>query len=238
MHQKDKNGITLIALIITIIVMLILVGVVISIAIQAGLFSTAKMASEKTQIEIDKEKLLLAVVGAIDHNSGKVNFSTLVTELRDDWEYSGSDFPCVFTNKSSKNKFTVEEDGTITIGTSTGTTTPTNYAKENELRLGTGVSLVEYSNLTGDTKQAVDHGKVIAVLTENIDGTATIAVIPTEFSVSSTEGENTISGGLVVRDGSNNEFVWIPVPTLSNMAVLQEGSTTDYRGVLYNWITD
>ena len=112
------------------------------------------------------------------------------------------------------------------------------YATANEFTLGTGVSLVPYSSLTGDMKQAVDDGKVIAVLSETIDGTPTTAVIPTGFEVSSTTGENKISGGLVVEDSTGNEFVWIPVQNISDMAVLQTGSSTDYRGVLYNWNTD
>ena len=40
--------------------------------------------------------------------------------------------------------------------------------------------------------------------------------------------------GLVISDG-NSEFVWIPVPDMSKFAKLQDGSTENYRGVLYNW---
>lgn len=45
---SNKNGITLIALVITIIVMLILVGVTVNIAINGGLFGMARTASEET----------------------------------------------------------------------------------------------------------------------------------------------------------------------------------------------
>ena len=94
------------------------------------------------------------------------------------------------------------------------------------------------ANLGTNIKAAVDDGEVSKVLKETVDGNVTVAVIPTGFTVSSTPGENTISQGLVVRDGSNNEFVWIPVRNISDMAVLQTGSSTNYRGVLYNWATD
>ena len=56
---KDNNkGITLIALIITIIVMLILVAVTISMAINGGLFEYAGKATEDTKNEINKEQEL------------------------------------------------------------------------------------------------------------------------------------------------------------------------------------
>jgi len=57
-EQKNSTGITLIALIITIIVMLILVGVSVTVALKGGLFSSAKDATGKTQIERDKELAL------------------------------------------------------------------------------------------------------------------------------------------------------------------------------------
>ena len=44
-------------------------------------------------------------------------------------------------------------------------------------------------------------------------------------------------GGAVITDGTS-EFVWIPVDDIKEMAVLQDDSTTNYRGVLYNWVSD
>ena len=53
--MKKQNGITLIALIITIIVMLILVGVTVTVALNGGLFTTAKEAAKGTETERNKE---------------------------------------------------------------------------------------------------------------------------------------------------------------------------------------
>ena len=53
--KKDINGITLIALVITIIVMLILVAVTISMAINGGLFKYAGNATKDTETEKQKE---------------------------------------------------------------------------------------------------------------------------------------------------------------------------------------
>ena len=47
--MKKQNGITLIALIITIIVMLILVGVTINVALNGGLISTTQKAAKETE---------------------------------------------------------------------------------------------------------------------------------------------------------------------------------------------
>ena len=55
--MKNKNGITLVALVITIIVMLILVGVTVTVAINGGLFEKAKESAYKTEVSQIKETL-------------------------------------------------------------------------------------------------------------------------------------------------------------------------------------
>ena len=61
-------AITLIALVITIIVMLILVGVTVSVAINGGLFSTAKKAVTKTEESKDSELRFIAMANAATHD--------------------------------------------------------------------------------------------------------------------------------------------------------------------------
>ena len=56
--MKNQKGITLIALVITIIVMLILVGVSVTVALNGGLFSTAQKATGDTKAERDNELAL------------------------------------------------------------------------------------------------------------------------------------------------------------------------------------
>ena len=58
--MKNQKGITLVALIITIIVMLILVAVTISIALNGGIFEKARDASEKTLKAQLEEAVMLA----------------------------------------------------------------------------------------------------------------------------------------------------------------------------------
>ena len=59
--QKENKGITLIALIITIIVMLILVGVTVTVSLNGGLFTTAKQGTDKTRAQQMKEQISLAI---------------------------------------------------------------------------------------------------------------------------------------------------------------------------------
>ena len=53
--MKEQKGITLVALVITIIVMLILVGVSITVALKGGLFDTATNAATDTKTARDAE---------------------------------------------------------------------------------------------------------------------------------------------------------------------------------------
>ena len=62
--MRRERGITLIALVITVIVMLILVGVTVTSAINGGLFSKAKNASTETENAKIFEQIQLAVVAS------------------------------------------------------------------------------------------------------------------------------------------------------------------------------
>ena len=62
MQEKDTKGITLIALVITIIVLIILAGVVITLSLgNNGIFNRAKQAKEEYEIAAEKEKLGLEI---------------------------------------------------------------------------------------------------------------------------------------------------------------------------------
>ncbi len=56
--MRGQKGITLVALIITIIVMLILVAVAITVVIQSGLLDTASQAGQKTQQAVQNESTM------------------------------------------------------------------------------------------------------------------------------------------------------------------------------------
>jgi len=101
---KTQKGITLIALIITIIVMLILVAVTVTVALNGGLFKTAKQAISETDLEKEKELLLEVVMGAMGKN-GRVDFQKLASN--DIFEQNGDLQPDVDGNLS----LTIAESG-------------------------------------------------------------------------------------------------------------------------------
>ena len=73
-RTKEKRGITLIALIITIIVLLILAGVSISLTVgDNGVLKNAMVASEKTEIESEREMIQTEYVSKMMENVDKDN---------------------------------------------------------------------------------------------------------------------------------------------------------------------
>ncbi len=110
---SNHRGITLIALIITIIVMLILVGVTISVSLNGGLFTTTKDAVNKTQVEADKEILQEGVIGALNEELKIANAESLKNNLPEGWEVTGVG-PYIATSPNG-NKFDVDIDGNITL---------------------------------------------------------------------------------------------------------------------------
>ena len=78
---KETKGITLIALVITIIVMLILVGVTLNVVLNNGLMENATFASQKQKLERDKEMLFTAALGY--NKNGQVDLSEFTQEYKD-----------------------------------------------------------------------------------------------------------------------------------------------------------
>lgn len=113
--MKKQKGITLIALIITIIVMLILVGVTVTTAINGGLFEKARIAAKGTQKEVDREKLNMAVAFAYDETTGKIDRTKLQQELGEEWTVTESESGTYLCeNTKTGNKFKVKANGKIT----------------------------------------------------------------------------------------------------------------------------
>ena len=114
--MKSQKGITLIALIITIIVMLILVGVTVAVVLNGGLFGTAKKAASDTQIEADKEILQSAIIAATNTDTLIIpNAGALLNNLPDGWSVTGTG-PYTCTSPK-ENVFKVTNDGKITVKT-------------------------------------------------------------------------------------------------------------------------
>ena len=179
--------------------MLILVGVTVTVAINGGLFEKSKEAAKGTEIEREKEELTSAIATAYNVETGKVDKTKLKDALGTGWSLAEGDTAPYTVTSPKGNKFTVSADGTIEYTVYT----------ETIANLPEKVEVIKYKDLetvaNSDIKTAVDAGKIKAVLKEG----EYIAPIPTGFEVSTVSGENTISGGLVIKEGAN-EYVFIP----------------------------
>ncbi len=116
--SKKNNGITLIALVITIIVLLILAGVTIAtLTGENGILTRASQASEQTEIEEEKEAIGLAYTGVLaDNNGSGVSDSELQNELQKNG-YSATvtdngDGTLTVTFESGR-EYTIDENGNI-----------------------------------------------------------------------------------------------------------------------------
>ena len=109
-YFRDTKGITLIALVITIIVMLILVGVTINVVINGELIKKSQDAKTKQEQAIQREQLQSAVWAAINNETGNVDFDkvSLLGWTSELW----SDGSCIYTCPKGY-KFRVKSNGEI-----------------------------------------------------------------------------------------------------------------------------
>ena len=112
MKQENLNhrGITLIALIITIIVMLILISITVRIALNGGIISNTKTASSETQKIMDKEELQEKAIIEANKEGGKVDLGKLEKKLSEGWKVDKESGECVSPHG---NTFFVGEDGIV-----------------------------------------------------------------------------------------------------------------------------
>ena len=78
--MKGQKGITLVALVITIIVMLILVGVSITVAINGGLFTSAKSGANNTKEAVNAERNLSSGIVNINNVEYSIDNYVKATE--------------------------------------------------------------------------------------------------------------------------------------------------------------
>ena len=188
--KKNVHGITLIALVITIIVLLILAGVSIAMLTgQNGILTQANNAKNATELASAKEKVELAVIGAISQTrDGTLTVGKLRTELANyGGTVEGDTFPV--TAKVDGKSFTVDNKGNVT-STGSSDQTPTEQGT-----LGT---------VTGsETKNTTVK-----------DSLGNQVVVPAGFKVVNKDAN--VTDGIVVEDVSHtatagSQFVWIPV---------------------------
>ena len=123
MKRTKQNGITLIALVITIIVLLILAGVSIAtLTGENGILTMANEAKTSTEIGEEKEKVELSAVGALaKDNGGEIKRNYLNDELTSYIGTEGVDYtlsesetaPFVVTYSDSGRSYLIDENGNV-----------------------------------------------------------------------------------------------------------------------------
>ena len=145
--EKANSGITLIALVITIIVLLILAGVSIAMLTgQNGILTQAQNSKTTTEYKSAEEKVKLAIMAARSQSeTGALDADKLIAEITNNYGGTASKtnngFP-VNATVDGKN-FKVDGDGNITEGT-TPTPEPANKISNTESYVG------YYADIDGD----------------------------------------------------------------------------------------
>ena len=190
--KEAQKGITLIALVITIIVLLILAGVSIAMLTgQNGILTQAQNSKTVTENKSAEEKVKLAVMGA-RADDGTLTVGKLRTELANyGGTVEGDTFPVTATVDGKS--FTVDANGNVASAGSS--TVPNPPAPTENGTLGT---------VTGsETKNTTVK-----------DSLGNQVVVPAGFKVVNKDAN--VTDGIVVEDVSHSatagsQFVWIPV---------------------------
>ena len=184
--KKKNKGITLIALVITIIVLLILAGVSIAtLTGDNGILTKAQNVKDLTNEKTAEEEVQIEVLGSLD-NSGNINIEDLNSNLLS--HLSGVNYkgePLSAENKIENLPAVVEYNGYKIL-----------------ISGDTSVSLEDALKPGEEAKETKKYN-----YTDGVD----VATIPEGFVVSEKEEEQKIANGLVIKNKKDgNEFVWIP----------------------------
>ena len=124
--NKNQKGITLIALVLTIIVLIILAGIGISVLMgENGVINKAKEGAEKYTDAAVKEKIDFAVMTASTNSNGKIDRKELKKQLKqdfpeDDVTIEEDEETGEITIKVKKKEYTITSTGRVTDNTTYG----------------------------------------------------------------------------------------------------------------------
>ena len=202
--KKQQKGITLIALVVTIIILLILAGVSIAMLTgNNGVLTQAKSAKEKTGEKGEQERVNLAASSAMTLGMGTITTENLNKAIQDEFGAGKSVTGTgPWTYQGEYAKYKIEKAGTVAIQK------PLPKTAEGQAK-GTQIeNPASYGE--NPTAQAT------------ADGEGKFFAKPND----ATYVEGTVDTGVVIRDKNQNEWVWVPVDdtTLNQMYQTAEGT--------------
>ena len=209
MRKEEKlrgaKGITLIALVITIIVLLILAGITIgALTGHDGIINQANEAKNATDYASWEEQIDVAIISA-EGKHRNPTMDDIIEEL--------------------KNKEIISNENQVDKQTGTITTNEPVY------------------DITGKLDDYIEKifgpGEVAEKNETYEDENGETATIPKGFEI--LPEADVVKDGLVIQDEQGNEFVWIPVASISEIANVTNGTDTNgnqnYQGKLYDFPT-
>ena len=191
---KNTKGITLIALVVTIIILLILAGISIAMLTgNNGVLTQAKSAKERTGEKGEQERVNLAASSAMTLGMGTITTENLNKAIQDEFGASKSVTGTgPWTYQGEYAKYKIEKAGTVAAQKPLPKTAE-GQAKGTEIE-----NPASYGE--NPTAQAT------------ADGAGKFFAKPND----ATYVEGTVDTGVVIKDKNNNEWVWVPVddPTI------------------------
>ena len=230
---KRENGITLIALVITIIVMLILVLVTINIAMDGGLFTNAKKAARDYQIAQISEQIVIAKANAYDlemqekfiNAVGRSNISNpeqLATLLN--LKKMKAELSEAFEKEIKEGKITIQIDTYISkamAGVDTSSATPQELELLNRLNdIDACITLLEdISKLSDYYHNESNRNKSVDVILSEIASilSSNTMVMPTEEDIN--EWKNPSNSNILeqIVNALANEHVFLMIIAIANI---------------------
>ena len=205
---KNKNGITLIALVITIIVLLILAGISISMLTgNNGVLQKATDAKTKSDEAQIRERIQLAYHSALTKDITGENGGLTKTTLQEELETEFKDKTVTITSSADNKEWTIKVDDVEEKVTAGKILSSEDTPQEITASTPAGTVVITPNNWTTLQGKAISNG----------DGNA--IPLPKDFYYVGGD----LDSGLVISDNANdknkgvestlvgNQFVWIPV---------------------------
>ena len=216
--MKEKKGISLITLVITIIVIIILAAAVILTLNNNNPIENAKEATFKSDVKTVQSELTMYISKQTADTLG--GFKAEELNLSETTTPKIEEILTSIKSSGLKGKVEVQNGKLVYTGT---------IEKEekwfNEI-MGESIVTPPEETVTPGVPVADDT----PYTTTNSDGGKDTAIIPQGFKVSEKEEEQTIETGLVVIAPDESEFVWVPVPESELNLFAEEDGTNDENG--------
>ena len=219
---KNKKGITLVALVVTIVVLLILAGVSINLVLgNNGIIAKAKDAetksAEASQNDLKGMNGLVSEMEGVLAGNGNNGEETHIPEITigevkvaansDGTGSAITDAASVYLG----NTLYITFSHSITGGTTTVDKTIPYAVTKNGTYTFNVTGTVNGKSYTKNVSVTVNQFKDVYELTYS-DG---IVYMPEGFKIAK-DSASTVQGGVIIEDKEGNQFVWVPVATLAD----------------------